>query len=149
MLTDLLLGKQTVGVDEWGQTKVGDIKPKDGAKVHVENIDKLLDEELRKYGYLYKWYTITDSRGFVNGATWRVPAGTDWSTLVSYIGTDSGTKLKTVDGWATNNGTDVYGFSVKPGGIRSTTVGAEAVFGGVLERTYIWSPAEGLFPIPQ
>jgi uncharacterized protein (TIGR02145 family) len=47
-----------------------------------------------KYGYLYNWYAVTDSRNISN-VGWHVPSQAEWQTLISYFGnlTTSGNAL--------------------------------------------------------
>jgi len=133
------------GNDEWGQIKDNHIKPKSSKKVHVEHIDKLADEEIRIYGYLYKWYTITDYRGFTSGGNWRVPTKADWENLLTFIGSNPGTKLKSTTGWNINTGTDTHNFKMLPGGVRSITAGA-SIFALEGTNAYQWASTEAVLP---
>ena len=87
---------------------------------------------LSVYGRLYNWYSIEDNRGLCpNG--WHVPSDEDFMTLEmtlgmsefeansvgSLRGTDEGTKLKSTIYWAGNDGTDDYGFTAYPAGLRN------------------------------
>jgi len=47
------------------------------------------------YGKLYNWYAVTDPRGLAPEG-WHVPADTEWSTLVTFLGGDpaAGGKMK-------------------------------------------------------
>lgn len=76
-------------------------------------------ENGKKYGKLYNWYAINDSRGLAPEG-WHIPGNIDWATLVkNLMGVDiAGTKLKSTTGWKSNNGTDNIGFSALPGGYR-------------------------------
>lgn len=70
------------------------------------------------YGKLYNWYAITDPRG-IAPAGWHVPNNDDWDTLVAYLSSNAGLKIKSTTGWKKNgNGTDVSGFTGLPGGGR-------------------------------
>lgn len=53
-----------------------------------------------KYGKLYNWYAVNDSRGIApNG--WHVSSKEEWQLLESYIGKSiAGKKLKTTTGWS-------------------------------------------------
>ncbi len=81
--------------------------------------NKLSNKET--YGALYNWYAVSSS---TNGGKnvcpsgWHVPSDAEWTTLTDYIGSDAGTKLKSTSGWIAGNGTDAYGFSGVPGGLR-------------------------------
>jgi len=76
-----------------------------------------------KYGRLYNWATAmansarsTANPSGVKGVCpdgWHLPSYYEWETLINFVGTDAGTKLKSASGW---NGTDNYGFSALPGG---------------------------------
>jgi len=48
---------------------------------------------------------------------WHIPSKDEWDTLINFVGSDAGMKLKAKNGWANDeNGTDDYGFSALPGG---------------------------------
>jgi uncharacterized protein (TIGR02145 family) len=75
-----------------------------------------------KYGVLYNWYTVNDSRGLCPQG-WHVPTGADWNTLTAYLGGASvaGGKMKSVSAlWESPNtdATNNSGFSGLPGGLR-------------------------------
>ena len=78
-----------------------------------------------KYGLLYNWYSIDIiTQALSNG--WRVPTSDDFNSLGEYTGglLNAGTKLKSTSGWEplpnfpNPNGTDDYGFSGLPSGLR-------------------------------
>jgi uncharacterized protein (TIGR02145 family) len=87
------------------------------------------------YGYLYNWYAATDSRK-ICPTGWHVPTDGEWTSLIQFTvptetvsatvnGTQSpnaGGKLKSSTLWNTatpqSPGTDNYGFSALPGGVR-------------------------------
>ena len=75
-----------------------------------------------KYGALYNWYTVDDSRGLCPDG-WHVPTHVEWTTLTTYLGGTSvaGGKMKaTSDLWNSPN-TDAANtsrFSGLPGGYR-------------------------------
>jgi len=80
-------------------------------------------QSLAAYGRLYNWYAVDDERGLCP-AGWHVPTDGEWTGLEDYItsqgfaGTE-GTALKSTTGWYYNlNGTDDFGFSALPGGLR-------------------------------
>jgi uncharacterized protein (TIGR02145 family) len=69
-----------------------------------------------KYGKLYNWYAISDSRGFAPEG-WHIPTEADWTTLIDYLGGSShaGKKMQTtVLNWS--EGTNESGFSGLPSG---------------------------------
>jgi uncharacterized protein (TIGR02145 family) len=70
----------------------------------------------KKYGRLYDWETAM----VVCPNGWHLPNGNDWDELIYFVGDSiSGTILKAENGWNEDgNGTNVYGFSALPGGIR-------------------------------
>ena len=71
-----------------------------------------------KYGKLYNWYAVNDSRGLAPQG-WRVPSDAEWTKLADFLGPDAGTKMKSTGGWAEiGNGTNSSGFSGLPGGGR-------------------------------
>ena len=45
-----------------------------------------------KYGRLYNWWVISDSRGIAPKG-WRIPSYADWSTLYDYVSANIGTSL--------------------------------------------------------
>jgi uncharacterized protein (TIGR02145 family) len=85
------------------------------------------------YGRLYNWSTVMDFGGSCNTSSctediqlthrgicpegWHVPDSAQWNTLINFVGSDAGTKLKSTSGWNSGgNGTNDYGFSALPGG---------------------------------
>jgi uncharacterized protein (TIGR02145 family)/uncharacterized repeat protein (TIGR02543 family) len=99
-----------------------------------------------RYGRLYTWEAAmagssssTTSPSGVQGvcpAGWHLPSRAEWTTLVNFVGSSPGTKLKSsAPDW---DGTDEYGFSALPGGLRST-VGS---FLNVGSFGYWWSATE-------
>lgn len=70
-----------------------------------------------KYGKLYNWYAVNDSRGLAP-VGYHVPSDAEWTKLTDFLGAGvGGTKMKSKSGWAQNgNGTDESGFSGLPGG---------------------------------
>ena len=93
------------------------------------------------YGGLYQWdemmqYITQPGTQGICPPGWHVPTDEEWKILegtvdsqygvgdpewddVAYRGFDAGTNLKTTSGWNGNgNGTDLFGFSGLPGGLR-------------------------------
>jgi uncharacterized protein (TIGR02145 family) len=69
------------------------------------------------YGRLYTWEAAKNACP----SGWHLPDTADWSKLVATAGgqATAGKKLKSKNGWNNNgNGTDDFGFSALPGGIR-------------------------------
>lgn len=75
-----------------------------------------------KYGGLYNYYAITDSRQIANEG-WHVPTQTEWLTLRDYCGGESvaGYRLRSAETeyWDTI-GSDQYGFKARGSGYAST-----------------------------
>ena len=73
-----------------------------------------------KYGLLYNWTAVDYINNHLSAlgvpSDWHVPTHAEWTALVSAVGEDSGTKLKSTTGWSSGAGTDDYGFSAVPTG---------------------------------
>jgi uncharacterized protein (TIGR02145 family) len=103
-----------------------------------------------KYGGLYQWdemmqYNTQQGTQGLCPVDWHIPTDEEWKVLDGSVdsqygigssewdgiapagfgrGFDAGTNLKTTSGWLTiGNGTDLFGFSGLPGGMRSTPYG--------------------------
>ncbi len=75
-----------------------------------------------KYGKLYNWYAVNDSRGLAPKG-WHIPDEEEWFQLTDYLGGESeaGDKMKSRSGWYDDgNGTNSSGFSGLPGGTRAS-----------------------------
>jgi uncharacterized protein (TIGR02145 family) len=73
-----------------------------------------------KYGKLYNWYAVNDSRGLAP-VGYHIPSDDEWTKLHNFLGGDlvAGSKIKSTSGWENNgNGTNSSGFSGLPGGLR-------------------------------
>ena len=74
-----------------------------------------------KYGKLYNWYAVNDSRGLAPQG-WHIPTDAEWTTLGNFLGGDdvAGAKLKEVGTltWRSpnTNATNESGFTGLPGG---------------------------------
>ena len=102
------------------------------------------NEEVSKvatYGRLYTWYAATDSRN-VCPTGWHVPSEAEWTTLITYLGSVAGGKLKekgTVHWLSPNNGANnESGFTGLPGGLRQK----DGTFGGLTNLGTWWSSSE-------
>ena len=51
-----------------------------------------------KYGKLYNWYAVSDSRGLAP-VGYHIPSDAEWTKLENFLGSDAGTKMKTKSGW--------------------------------------------------
>jgi len=96
-------------------------------------------ENGRKYGRLYNWYAVNDSRGIAPSG-WRVASDEDWDELAETLGGEEvGKKIKSTQGWHEDgNGTDEVGFNALPGGLRDI----EGEFGYKGEACYFWTSTE-------
>jgi hypothetical protein len=95
-----------------------------------------------KFGKLYNWYAINDSRGLAP-IGWHIPSRSDWETLIDYLGgeTVAGGYLKTKDGRKNKVGSIVEsGFSGLLSGYRY--IGSS--FGHVGEVAFWWSASDYL-----
>ncbi len=87
-------------------------------------------ENGKKYGKLYNWFAIVDTRGLAPEG-WHVPSDEEWTILEDFLGGKNiaGHKLKSVEGWEeweneygkiqNGNGDNSIGFNVLPGGYRN------------------------------
>jgi uncharacterized protein (TIGR02145 family) len=92
-----------------------------------------------KYGKLYNWYAVNDSRGLAP-IGYYIPSDAEWTKLNDFLGGEkvADTKMKSKSGWAENgNGTNSSGFSGLPGGHRSY-----GSFFDVGENGFWWSSTE-------
>jgi len=79
-----------------------------------------------KYGRLYTW----DAAMTACPTGWHLPTRQEWEDLVSAVGSNAGTKLKSkAPDW---DGTDDFGFSALPGGFRyiAGAFGSAGAYGG-------------------
>ncbi len=115
-------------------------------------------------GRLYTWAAAIDSVSLYDGGNgvdcgygkictipakvqgicpdgWHLPTRTEWNALFTEVGGKStaGKILKSQTGWYNNgNGTDAYGFSALPAGLRYYT----GIFDGGGDYAYFWSATE-------
>jgi uncharacterized protein (TIGR02145 family) len=98
-----------------------------------------------KYGKLYNWYAVDDSRGLAP-IGWHIPNNYEWSILTSIFGGTevAGKAMKSTRGWSDNgNGNNESGFSGFPGGSRS----CEGKFNSIGQAGLWWSSTEKDFLI--
>lgn len=70
-----------------------------------------------KFGRLYNWYAVTDSRGIAPEG-WHVPTDPEWTQLTEQLGAKAGMAMKS-KAWAGGQGTNESGMEVFPGGNRN------------------------------
>jgi len=96
-----------------------------------------------KYGRLYNWYAVHDSRGLAPSG-WHIPTNEEFNTLTTALGGASvagakmkstGTSLWTSPNFAADNSSR---FSALPGGMRGTGGG----FFFINENAYFWTSSE-------
>jgi len=97
-----------------------------------------------KYGKLYNWYAVNDSRGLAP-VGYHIPSDDEWKILTDFLGGEevAGTKMKSTDFWAdfggdSGNGTNESGFSGLPGGNRYV----KGSFNSIGEHGIWWSSTE-------
>jgi len=80
-------------------------------------------QSMAEYGRLYNWYAVDDARSLCPSG-WHVPTDGEWTDLENHISSQGfsgaeGNALKSTYGWDNGgNGTDDFGFSALPGGLR-------------------------------
>ncbi|MBM3161056.1 MAG: fibrobacter succinogenes major paralogous domain-containing protein [Bacteroidetes bacterium] len=95
-----------------------------------------------KYGKLYNWYAVNDSRGLAPTG-WHIPSDAEWTELTDFLGGEdvAGTKMKSKSGWEEDgNGTNESGFSGLPGGNRYD----DDSFNDIGYNGFWWSSTEGV-----
>ena len=95
-----------------------------------------------KYGKLYNWYAVHDTRGLAPKG-YHLSTAADWEKLTHYLGGElqpgTGSKMKSTSGWNNDgNGTNISGFSGLPAGCRGT----DGSFYNIYEYGYWWSTIE-------
>jgi uncharacterized protein (TIGR02145 family) len=96
-----------------------------------------------KYGRIYNWYAVNDSRGLAPKG-WHVSSLGDWGNLEIFLGRDGGSKLKSLTGWdEAGFGNNSTGFNALPGGSR----GDDGAFETIKLCAYFWlsTDKEGVF----
>lgn len=72
-----------------------------------------------KYGKLYNWYAVNDSRGLTPDG-WHIPDTNELQKLKIFVGSKSSFKIQSKSGWGKGIGTDNFGLDVKPSGYRES-----------------------------
>ena len=89
-------------------------KAKQPAWCYYDNDPK----NVEKYGKLYNWFAVIDSRGLAP-VGYHIPTDEEWKSIEDFLKSDAGKKMKSTSGWAENgSGTNESGFSGFPGGGR-------------------------------
>ena len=98
----------------------------------------------KKYGKLYNWYAVNDSRGLAPTG-YHIPSDAEWTVLTDFLGGEhiAGEKMKSKQGWQKNgkksgNGNNSSGFNGLPGGICNI----DGNFWNVTENGHFWSFSE-------
>jgi uncharacterized protein (TIGR02145 family) len=97
----------------------------------------------RKYGKLYNWYAVNDSRGLAPQG-WHIPVDDEYSVLIIYLGgshtyNEIAPKMKSKSGWESNGqGNNSSGFSSLPAGGRN----GDGKFGNLGYDCYYWTLSE-------
>ena len=116
----------TVGNQTWMAQNLNYVGKSGDAGICYNNDTSLCSS----YGVLYTWSEVmagsqssssvpSDVQGICpNG--WHVPSDAEWDVLINFIGKDSARiKLSSTSAWNNSgNGTDQYGFTVLPAGVR-------------------------------
>lgn len=106
--------KQAKTPEEWAKC----FKNKEGCWCYYENDDS----NGKKYGKLYNWYAVNDTRGLAPKG-WKIPSAEDWDKLVESLGgkEEAGKKMKSSIDWSEScNASNASGFFGIPGGFRSS-----------------------------
>ena len=128
----------TIGTQTWMAENLKTTKYRNGTQIPIVN-DSLQWSTLTTpgycsysnninnvtiYGRLYNWYAVTDSNN-IAPTSWHVPTDAEWTTLVNFLGTGAGGKLKSTGTtyWNSPNAgaSNTTGFTGLPGGDRSYT----------------------------
>ena len=98
-----------------------------------------------RYGKLYNWYAVNDSRGLAP-VGYHIPSDAEWTILTDYLDLGlggsmyTGYRMKSTSGWISLNGDNESGFSGLPAGQRNSN----GSFGGNGTSTRWWSATEYL-----
>lgn len=122
-----------IGTQEWLSENLNVIHFKNGEIIpEIKNRDEWLEEKSayitnehdisndNKYGKLYNWYAVNDSRGLAPEG-WHIPTNEEWTVLINHLGGENvaGGKLKSVNLWDNPNlgATNESGFTAVPCGV--------------------------------
>jgi uncharacterized protein (TIGR02145 family) len=102
-----------------------------------------------KYGRLYTWEAAKSACELL-GVGWHLPSRSEWQELVRAVDPNAqfsgswddnnvaGKKLKSKTGWYSDSGTDDFGFSALPGGLRNL----RGYFSYAGDNGYWWTATE-------
>ena len=85
----------------------------------------------QKYGKLYNWYAVNDTRGLAP-AGWHVPTDKEWTVLSTFLGgvDVAGKKMKSTSDWNANgSGSNNSGFTGLSGGLRYSLMDFDGIGG--------------------
>lgn len=93
----------------------------------------------KKYGLLYNWAAVRymDEHANTLFEGWHVPTSDEWNTLKQSLGASGAYELMTTTEWIAENGSDLYGFSAVPSGIRGAS--PSYAYGGNGARANFWT----------
>lgn len=112
---------------------------------------------VNEYGSLYTWAAAMGDNASSSSANpsgiqgacpsgWHMPSDAEWTELVDFVGDNGhsgieGAALKAISGWnsSSGNGTDNYGFTILPGGVRDDGNGT---YNNVTYLGIFWSTTE-------
>ena len=105
-------------------------------------------ESLAEFGRLYNLAAVQESRG-ICPVGWHVPTNSEWNDLHAFVSVQGGNGLglKSTSGWVdVSNGTDDFGFTALPGGMRN---GPLHSFGWAGAEGYWWTSTLSPSPVVQ
>lgn len=115
--------------------------PSSPAAWYYNNDESTYGVNGNKYGLLYNGeaakYLNENKEVLMNG--WHLPSAAEWDALINAVGGSSvaGTKLKSSTGWSSGNGTDDFGFTAFPAGVRESNS-----FQRLRSSTIFWTDSE-------
>lgn len=112
----------------------------DPAARYYNDSEATYGEAGNKYGLLYNLAAMTyleaNKSTLIPG--WHLPSAAEWNTLISAVGADAGTHLKSTTGWNNSgNGDNSTGFNACPTGRYSSTGSPD--FGDLGSYSYFWT----------
>jgi uncharacterized protein (TIGR02145 family) len=152
-----------IGTQCWMQSNLkvskyrnGDIIPKVITRRHNQEIwDNLTSGAYTLYyngfchdyltGKLYNWYAAMDGRGLCPTG-WHVPSDAEWTTLITFLGPNAASKMKSTSGWdlylnyPNIRNTNESGFSAIPGDLNRVFHGNFGL--NIKEGAFFWSSSE-------